>query len=182
MRALYVGSLWPERNASAGGVRTWSLVDTCLKAGITSQYGYIIYFFSPVLIHDTNFYMISGWKVTYTTAARENIHTAELRSRGVECKICPPNSSLFDELLKDYRPDIVIFDRFISEEKFGWRVWKHSPSCLRVLDTQDLHSLRHLRERLAFSGKSIREISAARLGTWRTSHIPEPLSYTNRGL
>jgi hypothetical protein len=53
---------------------------------------------------------------------------------------------------------------------------------LRVLDTQDLHSLRHLRERLAFSGKSIREISAARLGTWRTSHIPEPLSYTNRGL
>lgn len=50
MRALYVGSLWPERNASAGGVRTWSLVDTCLKAGITSQYGYIIYFFPPVLI------------------------------------------------------------------------------------------------------------------------------------
>jgi hypothetical protein len=37
---------------------------------------------------------------------------------------------------------VVLFDRFISEEQFGWRVYKNLPQCLTLLNTEDLHSLR----------------------------------------
>ena len=41
---------------------------------------------------------------------------------------------------------MVLFDRFLTEEQFGWRVADNCPQALRVLDTEDLHSLRHVRE------------------------------------
>jgi glycosyltransferase involved in cell wall biosynthesis len=37
---------------------------------------------------------------------------------------------------------VILFDRFISEEQFGWRVYKNLPQCLTLLNTEDLHSLR----------------------------------------
>src|SRR5690606_21933189 len=43
---------------------------------------------------------------------------------------------------------IVLFDRFMMEEQFGWRVEKYCPNALRVLDTEDLHSLRETRHQL----------------------------------
>jgi hypothetical protein len=36
----------------------------------------------------------------------------------------------------------VLFDRFMIEEQFGWRVAENCPDALRVLDTEDLHCLR----------------------------------------
>ena len=39
-----------------------------------------------------------------------------------------------------------IFDRFMIEEQFGWRVEKACPQALRVLDTSDLHCLREARQ------------------------------------
>ena len=41
---------------------------------------------------------------------------------------------------------MVIFDRFMIEEQFGWRVEKTCPQALRVLDTSDLHCLREARQ------------------------------------
>jgi glycosyltransferase involved in cell wall biosynthesis len=52
------------------------------------------------------------------------------------------NCNSFDELLIDLQPEIVLFDRFISEEQFGWRVYKNLPQCFTLLNTEDLHSLR----------------------------------------
>uniref|UniRef100_UPI0035937F71 glycosyltransferase n=1 Tax=Pricia sp. TaxID=2268138 RepID=UPI0035937F71 len=43
-------------------------------------------------------------------------------------------------------PDIVVFDRFLTEEQFGWRVAEFVPKALRILDTEDLHSLRNTRQ------------------------------------
>jgi len=40
----------------------------------------------------------------------------------------------------------VLFDRFMIEEQFGWRVAEQCPNALRVLDTEDLHCLRKGRQ------------------------------------
>lgn len=44
-------------------------------------------------------------------------------------------------------PELVIFDSFIAEEYFSHYMYKYFPGAVRVLDTQDLHFLRKLRER-----------------------------------
>ena len=56
------------------------------------------------------------------------------------------NHRSFDNFIKGLDPDVVLFDRFMAEEQFGWRVAEHAPNALRILDTEDLHSLRKSRE------------------------------------
>jgi hypothetical protein len=55
------------------------------------------------------------------------------------------NNSSFDTFISELNPDIVLFDQFMMEEQFGWRVEKHCPDALRVLESCDLQSLRHAR-------------------------------------
>jgi hypothetical protein len=43
--------------------------------------------------------------------------------------------------VKQLQPSIVLFDRFMIEEQFGWRV-ENCPNAVRILDTEDLHCLR----------------------------------------
>ena len=38
-----------------------------------------------------------------------------------------------------------MFDRFMMEEQFGWRVDKYCPNALKILDTEDLQCLRNAR-------------------------------------
>ena len=38
-----------------------------------------------------------------------------------------------------------MFDRFMMEEQFGWRVEKNCPNALKILDTEDLQCLRNAR-------------------------------------
>jgi glycosyltransferase involved in cell wall biosynthesis len=56
------------------------------------------------------------------------------------------NHSGFDVFIKDLDPAIVIFDRFLAEEQYGWRVSEACPKAVRILDTEDLHFLRKARE------------------------------------
>src|SRR5690606_1543988 len=44
------------------------------------------------------------------------------------------------------QPDLVLFDRFFTEEQFGWRIAQACPTAVRLLDTEDLHCLRYIRE------------------------------------
>jgi hypothetical protein len=44
--------------------------------------------------------------------------------------------------VKQLQPSIVLFDRFMIEEQFGWRVAENCPNAVRILDTEDLHCLR----------------------------------------
>jgi hypothetical protein len=41
--------------------------------------------------------------------------------------------------VKELNPAVVLFDRFMMEEQFGWRVSENCPDALRLLDTEDLH-------------------------------------------
>lgn len=52
------------------------------------------------------------------------------------------NASVFDEFIADLKPDLVVFDRFMTEEQYSWRVREQCSGALRILDTEDLHFLR----------------------------------------
>lgn len=86
-----------------------------------------------------------GWSIVFATPALVTEHQVDLRERDVDCRSIALNCDSFDAFVADLQPDVVLFDRFMMEEQFGWRVAKACPAALRVLDTEDLHSLRQAR-------------------------------------
>ena len=56
------------------------------------------------------------------------------------------NHDSFDDYIKALKPNMVLFDRFMIEEQFGWRVTEQCPNAIKILDTEDLHSLRKTRQ------------------------------------
>lgn len=119
-QALILSSIWPEPTSSAAGVRTLGLGHALQEA---------------------------GYSVTYGSASPENPFAALLRSQGFATHAVLPNDSTFDAWLAKLAPEIVIFDRFMLEEQFGWRVRAACPTAVRVLDTIDLHFVRRARQR-----------------------------------
>jgi O-antigen biosynthesis protein len=117
---LLLGYVWPELTSSAAGMREWNLINAFRRS--------------------------ADWNVIFSSAAKENSFTKDLQSAGIETHNFQANDATFDEWISQSRPDYVIFDRYIVEEQFGWRVSTHSPSTVRVLDTQDLHFLRLARQ------------------------------------
>lgn len=89
-----------------------------------------------------------GWQITFASPATEGEHKADLTAMGVTEVAIELNNSSFDSFITDLRPDVVLFDQFLMEEQFGWRVEKHCPHALRVLETCDLQSMRHSRHQL----------------------------------
>jgi hypothetical protein len=94
----------------------------------------------------------NGWKVAAISPSRESQHREALEALGVATHSCDPNRSAeADAVLASLSPSLAIFDRFVMEEQFGWRARAHWPGALHLVDTQDLHSVRRARERLAKS-------------------------------
>ncbi len=117
-KVLIIGYVWPEPSSSAAGAHMLSLL-----ALFQSQ----------------------GWKITFTSPAARTEHMAKLEPLGVKTADIALNDSSFDRFVAELSPHIVVFDRFMMEEQFGWRVEKTCPSALRILDTEDLFCLRHAR-------------------------------------
>ena len=116
---LIIGWGWPEPNATAAGVRMLQLAD---------------------------YFLERSYEVTFVATAVENEYSLYLETLGIRTKQVVLNSDSFNEFIVELNPNIVLFDRFLSEEQFGWRVTEHAPDALRILDTEDLHSLRYVRE------------------------------------
>ncbi|WP_109438993.1 glycosyltransferase family 4 protein [Aquimarina sp. AU119] len=116
---LIIGFVWPEPNSSAAGSRMLQLI-----ALFTSQ----------------------NWKVTFACPAAETNHTANFNHPNISKVTIEINNPSFDHFIKKTQPTIVVFDRFMIEEQFGWRVAQHCPNALRILNTEDLHSLRKTRQ------------------------------------
>jgi hypothetical protein len=117
---LIIGFVWPEPNSSAAGGRMVQLIS------IFKEHRFDVTFASPAMDSD---YMI------------------DLYSLGVSKKSITLNCSSFDVFVKEINPSIVLFDRFMMEEQFGWRVAENCPDALRLLDTEDLHCLRLARQK-----------------------------------
>jgi hypothetical protein len=90
-------------------------------------------------------FLSHGWTVTFSSPARSGEHRADLGALGIREVPIELNNSSFDTFISELAPDVVLFDRFMMQEQFGWRVEKHCPNALRVLETSDLQSLRDAR-------------------------------------
>ncbi len=119
MKALLVlGYVWPEPNSSAAGSHMLSLLTLFVQ---------------------------QGWQVTFASPAQQGEHKIDLLQYGIEEVTVSLNCSSFDTFIGQLAPAMVIFDRFMLEEQFAWRVTQICPDAIKVLDTEDLHSLRHAR-------------------------------------
>ncbi len=126
-KVLIIGLSWPQPEATGAGIRMVQLISL-----LRSQ-GFHITFCSAAAIPETEGY-------------------PDLP--GVQFTPVKLNHDSFDRFLKSLNPGMVIFDRFLTEEYFGWRVARTLPRALRILDTEDLHSLRHARELAHREGRS----------------------------
>jgi len=117
-KLLIIAHNWPAPNYSAAGVRLMQLID---------------------------FFRERGFQITIASTADKPLLIPS-GFRGIDLVPILLNHSSFDEFVKELSPNIVLFDRFMTEEQFGWRVSENVPNALRILDTEDLHSLRKSRE------------------------------------
>jgi glycosyltransferase involved in cell wall biosynthesis len=98
---------------------------------------------------------LGSWQVHFASAAQRGEHALDLEAIGVKTHNIALNDPTFDPWVEALAPEVVIFDRFMTEEQFGWRVAQHCPEALRVLDTSDLHCLRLAREQALKSGEAL---------------------------
>lgn len=117
-KVLIIGAVWVEPNSSAAGGRMLQLIQL---------------------------FLAQQWYVTFACASQKSTNETSLTELGVKEVSIQLNSSSFDDFLNELQPTIVMFDRFMIEEQFGWRVAEHCPNALRILDTEDLHFLRKVR-------------------------------------
>ncbi|MFC3151653.1 glycosyltransferase family 4 protein [Litoribrevibacter euphylliae] len=127
---LVIGYVWPEPKSSAAGSRMMQLL---------------------------NGFQQAGYQIHYASPAEFSAHAEDLSDYGITSSSIELNSSSFDQFLLEQKPAAVMFDRFMMEEQFGWRVEKHCPDALRILDTEDLHCLRHARHQACKAGASIQK-------------------------
>ncbi|MDQ7000987.1 MAG: glycosyltransferase family 4 protein, partial [Mariprofundus sp.] len=86
------------------------------------------------------------WSVTFASTAATTEHMADLEPLTIRSVPIAVNDSGFDLFINELQPDMVLFDRFTTEEQFGWRVEKNCPDAMRVIETIDLHCLRQARQ------------------------------------
>jgi len=117
---LVIGFVYPEPHSSAAGTRMLQLIEV---------------------------FKNQGYSVVFATACKKSDRAFDLTSIGVKVEEVELNHSSFDVFIKALNPSCVLFDRFMTEEQFGWRVAEHCPDALRILDTEDLHFLRKARQK-----------------------------------
>lgn len=123
---LIIGYVWPEPKSSAAGSRMMQL----------------IYFFQSL-----------NYPITFASPCAKSDNAFDLTTIGINQVSIALNASSFDVFVKELNPNIVLFDRFMMEEQFGWRVAEQCPNALRILDTEDLHCLRKGRHQAFKEGK-----------------------------
>ena len=117
-KILIIGTVWPEPNSTAAGSRMLQIIEQ---------------------------FQINNFEIVFASTAAIGEFSFDLKSLNIQMVPITLNSSSFDDFIIGLNPEIVVFDRFMIEEQFGWRVTEHLPNCLRILDTEDLHFVRNTR-------------------------------------
>jgi len=94
------------------------------------------------------------YKIIFASPAQKNEKAIDLFSLGISEVSIALNNVSFDNFIKELNPTIVLFDRFMMEEQFGWRVAENCPDAIRILDTEDLHFLRKTRQQQLKKGEA----------------------------
>ena len=116
---LIIGHVWPEPKSSAAGRRMMQLIE---------------------------FFKVSSYDICFATPCSKKEHSYPLEKINVSTEAIEVNDSSFNDFIQKLNPDVVIFDRFMMEEQFGWRVQEYCPKAITLLNTEDLHSLRRKRK------------------------------------
>lgn len=116
---VIIGAVWPEPTSTAAGSRMLQLISLFQK---------------------------QDYEITFLCSASKSDFSFDLNQISVKTKVIQLNDSSFDTEIAALNPNVVLFDRFMIEEQYGWRVMENCPNALRVLDTEDLHFLRKARE------------------------------------
>jgi glycosyltransferase involved in cell wall biosynthesis len=116
---VIIGSVWPEPQSTAAGSRMLQLI---------------------------SLFQEQGYDVTFMCSASQSDYSYDLSQISVRTQSIELNNVSFDLEIAKTNPSIVLFDRFMIEEQYGWRVAEQCPNALRILDTEDLHFLRKARE------------------------------------
>lgn len=119
-------TVWPEPGSSAAGWRTMDVLEALGFAGA---------------------------EISVASAAGPSPFAVDVSALGFATRTLPMNDAAFDRAVGEIQPDIVIFDRFRTEEQFGWRVERAVPGALRVIDSSDVHALREARRRAVEKGE-----------------------------
>ena len=125
-QVLIIGYVWVEPNSSAAGSRMLQLIEQFLE---------------------------QGFKITFASPSQKGEKATSLNSLGIDEVSIELNNTSFDDFIKELQPTIVLFDRFMMEEQFGWRVAENCPNAIRILDTEDLHFLRKTRHQQLKKGE-----------------------------
>ncbi|RTY93847.1 glycosyltransferase [Flavobacterium sp. GSP27] len=128
-KLLIIGFVWPEPNSSAAGGRMMELI---------------------------SLFKAQGFSITFASPAQNSDYMVDLQEYEVEKIAIELNNSSFDVFIKELNPGVVLFDRFMMEEQFGWRVAENCPDALRLLDTEDLHCLRLARQKAFKENRSFK--------------------------
>ena len=125
---VIIGKVFPEPNSTAAGSRMLQLMEIFLS---------------------------QNYQITFLSTASISENSFDLNSKNIQFQNIVLNDNSFDDLIKKLNPEIVIFDRFTTEEQFGWRVSEQVPNAVKILDTEDLHFLRNVRETAFKQNKKI---------------------------
>lgn len=119
LAAVLIAKNWPEPASTAAGTRTLDVL-RLLQAG--------------------------GYQVTVASPAEPTPFQLDLAFEQMATQRIAVNDSAVDQWLFDLQPDLVIYDRYVMEEQFGWRVREQCPEAMTLLDTSDFHALREARQ------------------------------------
>jgi hypothetical protein len=131
-KMLIIGLHWPEPTTTAAGTRMLQLIKLFLE---------------------------NDYKITFACAKPLTAHSFNLNSLAIDTVQIELNNTSFDSFISTLKPHIVLFDQFITEEQFGWRVAENYPNAIRILDTEDLHFLRFAREQAVKTNTKINLIN-----------------------
>lgn len=143
-KVLIIGKVWPEPKSSAAGTRMMQLIA---------------------------FFQENGSEIIFASTANTSDYQENLIALQIKTVTIELNSDSFDDFILELQPTAVVFDRFMTEEQFGWRVMEKCPNAIRILNTEDLHCLRFARQESIkidgtlnhvelFNEKAYREIAA----------------------
>ena len=128
---LIIGFVFPEPNSSAAGTRMLQLI---------------------------HFFISQNYTIVFATSCKKSDNAFDLSALNIQIVEILLNDSSFDNFVNELNPAIVLFDRFMTEEQFGWRVAQSCPNALRILDTEDLHFLRKARQKAFTTNQSIEDL------------------------
>jgi glycosyltransferase involved in cell wall biosynthesis len=119
---LFISRTWPQPKETAAGWRMTQLINHFLN-------------------HQNKVFFACA-ELNSLAQSESFLKDDSFNFSGVNAVQIALNDDGFNAQISDIKPDYVVFDRFITEEQYGWRVRECCPKAVTILDTEDCHFLR----------------------------------------